>query len=179
MGVGNSMVRKKGFTIVELLIVVVVIAILATIVVVAYNGIQKRATAAQYESNAQTIAKKADIFSQETGKYPTSASSIQYDTTGTSSLPSGLRIAFTTVGTTSMTNRVCSTTTDPSGLNTYICSMYRNTTTGAITHIARECPYSTDSPTTSAGTGFRLFYVDPLDSDLLDVKYITVGAGCT
>lgn len=34
---------KSGFTIVELLIVVVVIAILAAITIVAYNGIQNRA----------------------------------------------------------------------------------------------------------------------------------------
>ncbi|MCB8045019.1 prepilin-type N-terminal cleavage/methylation domain-containing protein [Microbacterium oxydans] len=34
---------QRGFTIVELMIVVVVIAILAAITIVAYNGIQKRA----------------------------------------------------------------------------------------------------------------------------------------
>lgn len=39
--------KREGFTIVELLIVIVVIAILATIGVVAYNGIQKRAVNAQ------------------------------------------------------------------------------------------------------------------------------------
>jgi prepilin-type N-terminal cleavage/methylation domain-containing protein len=36
--------RDKGFTIVELLIVVVVIAILAAITIVSYNGIQRRAS---------------------------------------------------------------------------------------------------------------------------------------
>lgn len=43
--------RRSGFTIVELLIVIVVIAILATISVVAYNGIQERSrvTAANTE----------------------------------------------------------------------------------------------------------------------------------
>lgn len=35
--------RQKGFTIVELLIVIVVIAILAAISVVAYTGVQGRA----------------------------------------------------------------------------------------------------------------------------------------
>lgn len=35
--------KRRGFTIVELLIVIVVIAILAAITVVAYNGIQQRA----------------------------------------------------------------------------------------------------------------------------------------
>ena len=37
---------KGGFTIVELLIVIVVIAILAAITIVAYNGIQNQAKAA-------------------------------------------------------------------------------------------------------------------------------------
>ncbi|MCC4268022.1 prepilin-type N-terminal cleavage/methylation domain-containing protein [Microbacterium schleiferi] len=47
--------RGRGFTIVELLIVIVVIAILAAITIVAYNGIQDRAKA----SAAQAAAKQA------------------------------------------------------------------------------------------------------------------------
>ncbi len=50
-----SFVARRGFTIVELLIVVVVIAILAAITIVAYNGIQNRAK----ESAAQAAAKQA------------------------------------------------------------------------------------------------------------------------
>lgn len=47
--------HKHGFTIVELLIVVVVIAILAAITIVAFNGIQERSRA----SAAQAVAKQA------------------------------------------------------------------------------------------------------------------------
>lgn len=39
--------KNTGFTIVELLIVIVVIAVLASISVVAYNGIQQRARTSQ------------------------------------------------------------------------------------------------------------------------------------
>lgn len=49
--------RYQGFTIVELLVVIVVIAILATISGVAFNGIQKRAQTAQYTSNIDAAAK--------------------------------------------------------------------------------------------------------------------------
>ena len=52
--------RNKGFTIVELLIVIVVIAILAAISIVAYNGIQNRGKAAAAQSAANSITKKAE-----------------------------------------------------------------------------------------------------------------------
>lgn len=48
---------KSGFTIVELLIVIVVIAILATIAIVAYRGIQARAGAAAVASDLRSTEK--------------------------------------------------------------------------------------------------------------------------
>ena len=42
--------KKSGFTIVELLIVIVVIGILAAITIVSYNGIQNRS------KNAKTVS---------------------------------------------------------------------------------------------------------------------------
>lgn len=50
--------KQTGFTIVELLIVVVVIAILAAITIVAYNGIQNRAKASALQSAVSQAAKK-------------------------------------------------------------------------------------------------------------------------
>lgn len=49
--------HQRGFTIVELLIVIVVIAILAAITVVAYNGVQQRAKNAQVVSGVNTYIK--------------------------------------------------------------------------------------------------------------------------
>lgn len=48
---------RSGFTIVELLIVVVVIAILASITVVAYNGIQNQARASSLSQAIKTVDK--------------------------------------------------------------------------------------------------------------------------
>jgi len=62
---------KKGFTIVELLIVIVVIAILAAISIVAYNGIQQRARNTQRLSDIKSIQKTISLYRiQNNGSFP-------------------------------------------------------------------------------------------------------------
>ncbi|MDB5165359.1 MAG: hypothetical protein JWM00_249 [Candidatus Saccharibacteria bacterium] len=53
---------RTGFTIVELLIVVVVIGILASISVVAYNGFQQRARDAKRISDVENIAESLSLW---------------------------------------------------------------------------------------------------------------------
>lgn len=64
--------KQKGFTIVELLIVIVVIAILAAITIVAYNGIQNRAKASAVQSDVVNLVKKVEAFKAQstTEAYP-------------------------------------------------------------------------------------------------------------
>lgn len=54
--------KQKGFTIVELLIVVVVIAILAAVTIVAYNGITNRAKTSAVQSLALQASKKLATY---------------------------------------------------------------------------------------------------------------------
>ena len=61
---------RKGFTIVELLIVIVVIAILASISVVAYNGVQDRARNAQIATAADVYKKALEMYRVDHGEYP-------------------------------------------------------------------------------------------------------------
>jgi type II secretion system protein G len=68
MGRGNKLTR--GFTIVELLIVIVVIGILAAIVIVAYNGAQNRANNARRVSDLEAISKALEVQYVDTGSYP-------------------------------------------------------------------------------------------------------------
>jgi len=62
--------KQRGFTIVELLIVIVVIAILAAISIVAYNGIQGRARDSQREQDVKTIVKALELYYIDNGQYP-------------------------------------------------------------------------------------------------------------
>lgn len=61
---------KSGFTIVELLIVIIVIAILATIGFVQYTGMQDRAREAVLRSDLTSAAEILNIDQVRTGSYP-------------------------------------------------------------------------------------------------------------
>ena len=60
----------SGFTIVELLIVIVVIAILATITIVAYNGVQTRANNTQTIDAVKQFVKAYHLYAVDNGDYP-------------------------------------------------------------------------------------------------------------
>lgn len=62
--------KQKGFTIVELLIVIVVIGILAAITIVAFNGVQQRGRDAQRKSDVAAITKALELYYIDKGEYP-------------------------------------------------------------------------------------------------------------
>lgn len=62
--------KTSGFTIVELLIVIVVIAILAAITIVAYNGIQTRAENTKTINAIASYAKGITAYAATYGNYP-------------------------------------------------------------------------------------------------------------
>ena len=68
--------NQKGFTIVELLIVIVVIAILAAITIVAFNGIQGRAKTSSAQSAAASLDKKIEAYNAINSQYPNTANVI-------------------------------------------------------------------------------------------------------
>lgn len=62
--------KPKGFTVVELLIVIVVIGILAAIVIVSYNGAQLRARNATRLSDIKVVEELLDTYYTQHGSYP-------------------------------------------------------------------------------------------------------------
>lgn len=66
----NILRKKDGFTIVELLIVIVVIGILAAIITVSYAGIQKNAVSASMKTTLRSAATKMKATHVATDSYP-------------------------------------------------------------------------------------------------------------
>lgn len=64
------MKRQGGFTIVELLIVIVIIAILAAFVIVSYNGLQQRAENSKTVAAVQAYKKALLQYAVENNAYP-------------------------------------------------------------------------------------------------------------
>lgn len=64
---------SRGFTIVELLIVIVVIGILAALVIVTYSGIQKRARDTERKTDVKGIQGQLEAYWADSAKYPTLA----------------------------------------------------------------------------------------------------------
>lgn len=75
--------KQTGFTIVELLIVIVVIAILAAITIVAFNGIQDRAKASAAQSAASQATKKVMAYAIDNAdQYPANLAAVGISDSG-------------------------------------------------------------------------------------------------
>jgi uncharacterized protein (TIGR02145 family)/prepilin-type N-terminal cleavage/methylation domain-containing protein len=121
--------KQTGFTIVELLIVIVVIAILAGLVVVGYIGITSRARATEVSSGLRQAQKQLELYKVDNSGYPLTgnlsaagitngAISYQYTSAdGTSYCLTGTEgsTAYNTSNTTSPASGVCAGHTAPGG----------------------------------------------------------------
>lgn len=63
--------KQKGFTIVELLIVIVVIGILVALVVTTFSGIQKKARDTERQTDIKAIHGQVEAYLAQKGVYPT------------------------------------------------------------------------------------------------------------
>lgn len=135
----NPSSHNKGFTVVELLIVIIIVAILATITIVAYSGITAKANTTKAQTNAASLKKVLEAFNAEFGYYPYTISQITGYNASTK-LPSGITVLRGPGGATTAT-AFAATGTAPAGLANVLNSA------GTIT------PLTNSTVTTSAGSG--------------------------
>ena len=65
--------KQRGFTIVELLIVIVVIGILAALVITTFTGIQQKARNTERTTDIKALHGQVEAYYAQNGKYPTLA----------------------------------------------------------------------------------------------------------
>lgn len=78
---GNRVVphrrRTAGFTLVELMVVVLIISVLATIALPSFIRIQRRTRTAAIQNDFRTFAAAFDTYAQETGGWPAEAATAE------------------------------------------------------------------------------------------------------
>ena len=139
--------KTKGFTLVELLIVIVVIAILAAISIVAYNGVTQKARDDERQSNARNLVNAAASFnaSSEDDKWPKHTDLSKYST---------IKIPATVISATSTSDP---TATDKNHYGYVFCK------DGGTTDVQAEA------------TGVKVRYWKDVDAGTDHVKEITTG----
>lgn len=73
----KRVVPSQGFTIIELLIVIVVIGILAAITLVTYNGVQNRANDASVQNDLVALGKQLIFYNTRNGVFPTGPTDLE------------------------------------------------------------------------------------------------------
>ena len=141
--------KKQGFTIVELLIVIVVIGILAAITIVAFNGVQNKAKTASVQTAVSSASKKIMVYAtQNSDQFPTVLTDA-----GVTSGTNGVSYQFTSDNTVSQKAYCVTATSD--GISYYVSSA---------------------NPTTKAGIcpGHNIALWDKADISTLPIPGITV-----
>jgi len=146
--------KESGFTIVELLVVIVVIAILAAITIISYAGVSARANTSSAQSAANAFIQKAEAYNADTTSgYPTSINTLTSATSDKVYALSGVSVSASTVTSSSPNNTInyyrcgsASGWTTPTG----IAVGYYNYGTPAVNYI--QSGSVPGGNTTTAGT---------------------------
>jgi len=169
---------RNGFTIVELLIVIVVIGILAAITIVAYNGISNKAQIAAAQSDLEQGNKQLGMYQVTNGSFPNSVTDCPSPQAG--------NVCLKTSPSDSIIGYVVNNSTSPQSmclsLQTSNGSMYRINNGGAPTGggCAQQSCYAILNSGQSSGTG--QYWIQPNGASTPIPAYCdmtTAGGGWT
>lgn len=176
---------RKGFTIVEVMVVVAIIIILAAIGTTAYVQQQNKASSEKGKGIAEVIISGADKYYAANGEYPLSSSLTTVDSAATafSTTPDSLQGAgYTFFG----CNGACSSSITS---RVYYVTRLAQTTTTASTNNLGPCTVTlnsnTSDPVLNGASMFFVAYYDPFTSSWIYKKGETgpgsisiSGTGC-
>jgi prepilin-type N-terminal cleavage/methylation domain-containing protein len=167
-----------GFTIVELLVVIVVIGILAAITLVAYTGISSKATVASLRSDLSNSSTMLGMYYTDHGNYPVSLDSNNCPTGPTDASyclkpSSGNSFTYQSDGSSSPQTYNLYVTNTSSATN------YRITNASPILATALVCPYNFIVVPGSSTYGTSNFCVMKYDASHSDATSTTQGTSTT
>jgi len=80
----NKMANHKGFTLIELMIVIAIIGILAAIAIPQFQAYKKRSYAASLQSDAHSLANAEEAYFADNGRYTSASATLLTATYGAS-----------------------------------------------------------------------------------------------
>jgi len=149
--------KQQGFTIVELLIVIVVIGILAALVITTFTGIQQKARNTERTTDIKALHGQIEAYYAQNGKYPSLANvnSVAWRTTNMKGLdceamkdPKG-----TGAGTCAAGGAPYALVTT-AGANNYSYAVFASDGTSACDDITTDCAVYTLTATLEGGGTF-------------------------
>jgi prepilin-type N-terminal cleavage/methylation domain-containing protein len=152
-------ITDRGFTIVELLIVIVIIGVLAAITLVVYNSINQRAIGATLQSDLSDDYKQLLISYYSTGAYPADTSNVKKS--------SGTTLQYTVDNTGQPSYCLTATNTGLSN-GFYVSNLNSQPITGLCSgHVLNPAPVQTAPVVTvqpSTATSFRFYDDYPMEN---------------
>jgi general secretion pathway protein G len=153
------MMKSKGFTLIELAVVLAIIAVLAAVLTPMVTGYLDQARVARAQADVRTIADAIKLYQRDTGRWPVYASSGDYpNTVGGGKALIGGNTGSTPVNGTATWN--ASSVIASSSLETYVNGNF----TGMST------------TNTFPKAGFRGPYLGSVDADPYGNRYILTAA---